>query len=54
VKKFYLEGLKEENLRELFHHAKKIGMCKIYASYAKSSLKGKMKSTGILSFIKNE
>lgn len=51
MKKFYLEGLTEENQRKLFEECLKFGMCKIYTKYFAGN-RGKLKPTGILSFIR--
>ena len=49
----YIEGITEENQRKLFEIAKEIGICKIYTSYG-SGIKSKLKSTGLLSFIRKD
>jgi hypothetical protein len=49
MKKYFLEGITEENQRKLFDEARKIAICKIYTSYG-SGAKAKLKSTGTLSF----
>lgn len=53
MKKYYFEGLNEDNLRKMFEVAKDYGMCKIYTSYTATTSKGKLKPTGVLSFIRN-
>lgn len=53
MKKYYLEGITEENQRSLFEIARKIGICKLYTSYGAGS-RGKLKSTGLLSFIRKD
>lgn len=53
MKKYYLEGINEDNQRKLFETARKIGICKLYTSYGSGS-KGKLKSTGLISFIRND
>lgn len=53
MKKYYLEGITEENQRKLFEIARKIGTCKLYTSYG-AGLRAKLKSTGLLSFIRKE
>ena len=52
MKKYYFEGLNEENLRKMFEIARNVAVCKIYTSYTASTSKGKLKSTGVLSFIR--
>ena len=52
MKKYYLEGITEENQRKLFENALNIiGPCKLYTSYGATS-KSKLKPTGLLSFIR--
>jgi hypothetical protein len=53
MKKYYIEGITEENQRKLFDAAKKIGICKIYTSYG-SGARAKLKPTGLLSFIRED
>jgi len=53
MKKYYLEGITEENQRKLFEAANYVGLCKIYTNYGGGS-RGKLKSTGLLSFIRKE
>jgi len=53
MKKYYLEGITEENQRSLFQIAKKVGICKLYTSYG-AGTRGKLKSTGLLSYIRKE
>jgi hypothetical protein len=53
MKKFYLEGITEENQRKLFLECRKIGFCKLYTSYA-TGARGKLKPTGVLSFNRKE
>jgi hypothetical protein len=53
MKKYYLEGITEENQRKLFEAARKIGICKLYTSYG-AGTRAKLKSTGLLSFIRKE
>lgn len=51
MKKYYLEGITEDNQRKLFEAAVKIGVCKLYTSYGATS-RAKLKSTGLLSYIR--
>jgi hypothetical protein len=53
MKKFYLEGITEENQRKLFEESRKLGFCKLYTSYFSGS-RGKLKPNGVLSFIRKE
>lgn len=53
MKKYYLEGITEENQRKLFEFARKIGPNKLYTSYG-SGARSKLKPTGLLSFIRKE
>jgi hypothetical protein len=53
MKKYYLEGITEENQRSLFDIAKKVGICKLYTSYS-AGTRGKLKSTGLLSYIRKD
>jgi hypothetical protein len=53
MKKYYLEGITEENQRNLFEIARKIGICKLYTSYGIGT-RGKLKSTGLLSYIRKD
>jgi len=53
MKKYYLEGVTEENQRSLFQIAKKVGICKLYTSYG-AGTRGKLKPTGLLSYIRKE
>lgn len=53
MKKYYLEGITEENQRKLFEAARKIGIFKLYTSYG-AGTRAKLKSTGLLSFIRKE
>lgn len=54
MKKFYFEGANEDNIRKMFDIAKKIGICKIYTSYTSPLASGKIKSTGLLSFVRKD
>lgn len=53
MKKYYLEGITEENQRKLFEECRKIGFCKLYTNYS-SAPRGKLKPNGVLSFIRKE
>ena len=53
MKKFYLEGITEDNQRRLFEECRKVGVCKLYTSYS-SGPRGKLKPNGVLSFIRRE
>ena len=53
MKKYYLEGITEDNQRKLFEAANKVGLCKIYTSYG-GGTRGKLKPTGLLSFIRKD
>lgn len=53
MKKYYLEGITEENQRKLFEECRKIGFCKLYTNYS-SGPRGKLKPNGVLSFIRKE
>jgi len=53
MKKYYLEGITEENQRKLFEIANEISICKIYTSYG-SGTRAKLKTTGLLSFIRKD
>lgn len=52
MQKYFLEGITDENQRKIFEAAKKIGICKLYTNYTLPT-RGKIKSTGVLSFIRN-
>lgn len=54
MKKYYIEGITDENVRKLFEISKKSGVCKIYTSYTSSLSTAKIKSTGKLSFIRKD
>lgn len=53
MKKYYLEGITEENQRDLFLKCRKLGFCKLYTNYS-SGPRGKLKPNGVLSFIRKE
>ena len=52
MKKYYFEGLTEENMRRMFEIARTVGVVKIYTSYTSVTSSGKLKPNGILSFIR--
>ena len=52
MKKYYFEGLTEENMRRMFEIARKVGVVKVYTSYTSVTSTGKLKPNGILSFIR--
>lgn len=54
MKKYYFEGLCEENMRRMFEIARKVGVVKVYTSYTSVVSTGKLKPTGILSFIRKD
>lgn len=54
MKKYYFEGVNEDNIRKMFDMARKIGVLKVYTSYTSSLAAGKLKSTGLLSFIRKD
>lgn len=53
MKKYFIEGLTEENQRAIFEAARKIGICKLYTNYHGANAK-KLKPKGVLSFIRKE
>lgn len=53
MKKFYLEGINDQNQRKLFEECRKIGICKLYTSYSNGP-RGVLKPNGVLSFIRKE
>lgn len=53
MKKYYLEGITEENQRKLFQACRTIGFCKLYTNYS-AGPRGKLKPNGVLSFIRKE
>jgi hypothetical protein len=53
MKKYYLEGITEENQRKLFEECRKLGFCKLYTNYS-SGPRGKLKPNGVLSFIRKD
>jgi len=54
MKKYYFEGIHEENLRQMFDIARKIAICKVYTSYNNTTSSAKLKPTGVLSFIRKD
>lgn len=52
MKKYYFEGANEDNIRKMFEIARKIAICKIYTSYTSALASGKLKSTGLISFMR--
>lgn len=52
MKKYYFEGLTEENMRRMFEIAREVGVVKVYTSYTSVTSTGKLKPNGILSFIR--
>jgi hypothetical protein len=41
-------------MRKMFETARKIGICKIYTSYASTGSSAKLKPTGVLSFVRKD
>lgn len=54
MKKYYFEGLEEQNLRQMFEIARKVGVVKVYTSYTMATSAGKLKPNGIISFIRKD
>jgi hypothetical protein len=54
MKKYFIEGLTEENQRSIFDAARKIGICKLYTNYQGATALRKLKPKGVLSFIRKE
>lgn len=54
MKKYYFEGLTEDNMRRMFEIARKVGVVKVYTSYTSVTSTGKLKPNGILSFIRKD
>jgi hypothetical protein len=54
MKKFYFEGVNEDNIRRMFELARKIGICKIYTNYTSALASGKIKNSGLLSFVRKD
>ena len=52
LKKYFIEGLTEENQRAVFDAARKIGICKLCTKYQGDSAFRKLKPKGVLSFIR--
>lgn len=53
MKKYFIEGITEENQRKLFEISRKIGPSKLYTNYG-SGARAKLKPTGLLSFIRRD
>lgn len=53
MKKYFIEGITEENQRKLFEISRKIGPSKLYTNYA-SGARAKLKPNGLLSFIRKD
>lgn len=54
MKKYFIEGLTEENQRGVFDAARKIGICKLYTNYQGATALRKLKPKGVLSFIRKD
>ncbi len=54
MKKYFIEGLTEENQRAVFDAARKIGICKLYTNYHGATASRKLKPKGVLSFIRKD
>jgi hypothetical protein len=54
MKKYFIEGLTEENQRAIFDAARKIGICKLYTNYQGATALRKLKPKGVLSFIRKD
>lgn len=54
MKKYFIEGLTEENQRAVFEAARKIGICKLYTNYQGATALRKLKPKGVLSFMRKE
>ena len=54
MKKYFIEGLTEDNQRAIFDAARKIGICKLYTNYQGATAFRKLKPKGVLSFIRKE
>lgn len=54
MKKYYFEGLSEDNMRRMFELARTVGVVKVYTSYTSTTSTGKLKPNGIISFIRKE
>lgn len=54
MKKYYFEGVNEDNMRKMFDIARKVGVCKIYTSYTSQISSGKLKPSGVLSFVRKD
>ena len=54
MKKYFIEGLTEDNQRTIFDAARRIGICKLYTNYLGASALRKLKPKGVLSFIRKD
>lgn len=54
MKKYYFEGINEDNMRKMFEISRKVGICKIYTSYTSALSSAKLKPTGVLSFVRKD
>jgi hypothetical protein len=54
MKKYFIEGVTEENQRAIFDATRKLGICKIYTNYQNSATSRKPKPKGVLSFIRKD
>ena len=54
MKKYYFEGINEDNMRRMFEISRKVGICKIYTSYTSTLSSAKLKPTGVLSFVRKD
>jgi len=54
MKKYFIEGVTEDNQRAIFEAAIKIGTCKLYTNYQGATASRKLKPKGVLSFIRKE
>ena len=54
MKKYFIEGLTEENQRDVFEIARKTGVVKLYTNYYHPVVSRKLKNKGVLSFIRKE
>jgi len=51
MKKYYVQGITEDNQRKLFEECRKIGVLKLYTSYTQGK-RPTIKPNGILSFVR--
>lgn len=54
MKKYYIEGISEDNIRRIFEIARNYAVVKLYTSYTHSLSTGKLKPNGLLSFVRKE